>query len=492
MPGNTIGLHVASQMTGGARASLALEALKQSKPITALSHTYNVSRKFIHQQKTKAVNAVNRIFSEPINVLDDEKILFSIPVTKSWLKQTVVCLALHCRGSFRGIQKTILDLMDFPLSLGTIENYYSESIESSQKINNSENLSDINLGAHDEMFDNNDPILTGIDINSLYCYLASKESHRDADTWAIKLMELQDRNFDPERIIADDGQGLRAGHQVVFPGVPCDGDVFHMIKKLMEMRLFFRNRLKGSITDRVNLEEQIYKSPEKLNLLIEMIEREKIMRYLSCTIDTLVNWMQFDILEKAGSDIKERQILYDFVVTELMKLEEIQAHRIKEVRVALQNQRDQLLSFVSVLDKKFEEIAGTYTISINTVWAMCELLRCKIGGDKYAIRSLPLQDFLDGKYDAVEDAVIVALSETERTSCMIENLHSRIKPYCLSRKYTDQRFLDLLRFYLNYTPFLRSDKAERDGKSPAEILFKKPHKNWLEMLGYRRFIRPAL
>ena len=79
------------------------------------------------------------------------------------------------------------------------------------------------------------------------------------ETWAINLMELQCKGFKPKRVIADDAHGLRAGHKLVFPNIPCDGDVFHIIKTLMEMRLFFRNRLKSSTTDREALEEKINK-----------------------------------------------------------------------------------------------------------------------------------------------------------------------------------------------------------------------------------------
>jgi len=53
---------------------------------------------------------------------------------------------------------------------------------------------------------------------------------------------------------------------------------------------------------------------------------------------------------------------------------------------------------------------------------MCKLLRCDLGGETYAIRSLPLQQELAEKYDDVEDAVIIAMCSTERTSSMVENL----------------------------------------------------------------------
>ena len=77
---------IAKQMNGSERASLALEAIKKSKPIVALSQAFNVSRQFIHRQKDKAINTINKAFSDSADKTEDEKILFTIPVTQSWLK----------------------------------------------------------------------------------------------------------------------------------------------------------------------------------------------------------------------------------------------------------------------------------------------------------------------------------------------------------------------------------------------------------------------
>ena len=52
------------------------------------------------------------------------------------------------------------------------------------KINSKENLSSISVTANDELFHYNKPILTGIDVRSLYCYLLSSENKRDEETWA--------------------------------------------------------------------------------------------------------------------------------------------------------------------------------------------------------------------------------------------------------------------------------------------------------------------
>ena len=50
-------------------------------------------------------------------------------------------------------------------------------------------------------------------------------------------------------------------------------------------------------------------------------------------------------------------------------------------------------------------------------------------------------------------------------------------------------YLVLLQFFLNHRRFLRSERPERVGKSPAEVLNGQPHPHWLDLLGYTRFSR---
>ena len=52
-------------------------------------------------------------------------------------------------------------------------------------------------------------------------------------------------------------------------------------------------------------------------------------------------------------------------------------------------------------------------------------------------------------------------------------------------------YLDLLRFYLNHRVLERSERPERRGKTPAELLTGAAHGHWLELLGFTRFARPA-
>src|SRR5689334_19684667 len=63
---------------------------------------------------------------------------------------------------------------------------------------------------------------------------------------------------------------------------------------------------------------------------------------LARDIRTLVQWLRHDVLAVAGPDLATRRELFDFIFAELMAREPEDARRIRSVRVALQNQRNDL------------------------------------------------------------------------------------------------------------------------------------------------------
>jgi hypothetical protein len=73
---------------------------------------------------------------------------------------------------------------------------------------------------------------------------------------------------------------------------------------------------------------------------------------LANDVKILMQWLSHDILALAGSSWEERQELFDFIVEELSRRENLLAHRLRPLRTALKNQRDDLLAFAKILDKK--------------------------------------------------------------------------------------------------------------------------------------------
>jgi hypothetical protein len=100
-----------------------------------------------------------------------------------------------------------------------------------------------------------------------------------------------------------------------------------------------------------------------------------------------------------------------------------------------------------------------------------------------------LRSKLRDKVIPVEAAVTEAMASTPRASSIVENLNSRLRNYFFLRHHIGDDYLDLLRFFLNHRRFERSRRAERVGKTPAQLLTGNGHLHWLEMLGFTRFSR---
>jgi len=71
----------------------------------------------------------------------------------------------------------------------------------------------------------------------------------------------------------------------------------------------------------------------------------------------------------------------------------------------------------------------------------------------------------------------------------VENLNSRLRNYFTLRRHLGLDYLGLLQFFLNHRVLERSDRAEREGKTPAELLTGQAHPHGLEMLGFTRLKR---
>ena len=82
-------------MPASARKDLAVQALARSTTVSDLSARNRVSRKFVYQQANKARSALDDAF---ISTATDDTVLFEIQVTKRWLRQVIIALALMCRS----------------------------------------------------------------------------------------------------------------------------------------------------------------------------------------------------------------------------------------------------------------------------------------------------------------------------------------------------------------------------------------------------------
>ena len=471
------------------RQTLSLQALGGAEPVTELARRQGVSRRFVYRQAAKAREALDEAFTPRDH---DDQVLFELPVTRSWLRQFVLAQVLIGHTFFRGV----LELFDYhQLSLGSIHQIVAEAIAAARTLNDGQDLSPIRVGAHDEIFQAGRPVLVGADVDSTYCYLLAAVDQRDETTWGVHLLDLLEQGRDLDYSIADGGTSLRAAQRAVWPGVPCHGDVFHAERELSRLAYYLENRAKGCTTAREKLEAKMRRKARRrqgrtLSKRLALARRAEVKaRHLAETVRILSDWMQQDILSLAGPDLATRRELFDFVVEELQQCEALCPHRIRPVRRLLAHQREPLLAFAGVLDQRFVDLAARFEVPMHLVHAVCQLQGLDQNHAAHWQQRARLHQALGSGLHALEQAVRDVMAETPRARSIVENLNGRLRNYFYLRRHIGHGYLELLRFFLNHRRFARSERPERVGKTPAELLTGQPHRHWLELLGYQRFER---
>jgi hypothetical protein len=483
-------------LTPAQRRHLALDALA-GQGIAHLANQHQVSRKFVYQQLGIAHDALEQAFAAASD--DHEPVLFYLPVTRSWIRQFVLALVLICHSPLRGVVELLADLFAYRMSLGTAHNIVQSAVAQARQVNAAENLSGVKVGAHDEIFQAGDPVLVGVDTRSAYCYLLSLEEHRDGDTWGVRLLELVERGFQPEATIADFAKGLRCGQQQALPGVPCRGDVFHALYEVGPLVGYLENRAYDALEaveklSRKQGQHEWRKGRKDLEVSQRLWRATAAAAQaiaLAEDVAILCRWLQRDILAVSGPDYQTRLELLDFVVAELRLREDQCEHRIRPVRVLLENQRSNLLAFAEQLDKDMAALAVEWQVSAEMVRVLMKTQQMSEKDARRWQREAEHRQQLRGRYYGLSAAVQELAAGVVRASSLVENVNSRLRSYFFLRRQLGPDYLELLRFFLNHRRLQRSSHEERVGKSPAEVLSGAEHSHWLEMLGYPRCRRAA-
>jgi hypothetical protein len=480
----------AHQLPPAARQQLALDALT-GLSVTQLAQQHQVSRKFVSRQAEHARQALHQAFTPPP---PSDEVLFVLPVTRAWLRSFMLSLVLVCHSPLRGVQEILRDRFDYAVSLGTVHNVLQQAVAPARAINARQDLSAIHVAAHDELFQAQQPVLVGMDVASTYCYLLSQEAHRDADTWAVHLWDLQAQGFAPHSIIADGGQGLRAGQRLALAETPCRADVFHAERDFGHLVRFLENRAYQALTTADKLQRQAQRrsaSPTALTRARAAQEEAERAVALTDAVAVLERWLRQDILAVAGPPLEDRQALFDYVVAELQARVPLCPHRVGPVVRRLENQRDDLLAFVEELDADILSLAGYCRVAPVRIRAILQMQALPVTSAERWRREALLRREWGEQWDVVAGLVTELAAGIVRASSVIENLNSRLRTYFFLRRHLGSEYLDLLRFYLNHRRFPRSEHPERVGRSPAELLSGETQPSWLEQLGYPAFRRSA-
>ena len=164
-------------------------------------------------------------------------------------------------------------------------------------------------------------------------------------------------------------------------------------------------------------------------------------------------------------------------------------HRLGPIYRLLKNRRDDLLAFARVLDEELGTIAAALEVPPECLRL---LLRARSRDERDPRRwaeEAAARERLRDRFPGACAAIDALIAGTVRASSLVENLNSRLRNYFTLRRHLGSDYLSLLQFFLNHRVLERSDRPEREGKTPAELLTGQAHPHWMQMLGFTRFKR---
>lgn len=482
----------AKAMQSEQRRDMAMRVLGGKESTSHAARDNGVSRKFVDKQVAKAQKGLDEAFAPPPEMPED--FLYWLPVTKPWLKQVTLGLALTCHGSERGIAQFFNDHFDHHVAASTVHNVLTSAVAAAAIQNAAVDLEKVDVAAFDEIFQSRKPVLVGAHFASSYCFLLSAEEQLDSDTWGIRLLEARDRRLDPQTAIADFGAVLRAGLAIAFPDLFCRGDIFHPLMDLNEAVRTLESRAYRAIEHRMKVErKEATKSRRTGRVNHQLLAKERrdeaAALALADDVIILIKWLRNDIFGVAGPPVAIRRELYDFIIAELRPRLERTSDNGRRIGSVLDNHRDQLLAFADQLDRDLTALAQQFEVEPSLVRDMLGQQKGNRNDPGYWQRQADFHRRSHGRFYELQKAVRQLYRSTVRASSVIENLNSRLRTYFFLRRHLGPDYLQLLQFYLNHRPFPRSDRPERKGKSPRELLTGQKHPHWLELLGYTRFQR---
>jgi hypothetical protein len=366
----------------------------------------------------------------------EDDVLFELPVSKRGLRQVTLALTLTCRSSYRGVVEFMHDLLGVSTSVGNVHDVQQWTAQQAGALNRAQDLSGIRVGLHDEIFQGARPVLAGVGAESTYCYLLAAEAHRDGDTWGVHLLDAAQQGLAAEYTIADAGQGLRVGQKAAWGDTPCHGDVFHIQHQCETLANTLGNLARGA---------RSWKSRSTRHTRGDAPEASRPSWGRPVGVKRRrISWPATSARGPSGSATtfcrwrgrnSSRAKRYSISSSSNC----VSASRTRPVVIALQNQRDVLLAFAGVLDKKLAAIAQSAHVPEEFVRAACVLNRKPRASLAYwqgwgRLRAR-LRARLRGQFHAVFAAVSEAMAHTLRSSSLVENLNSRLRNYFTLRRH---------------------------------------------------------
>jgi len=278
------------------------------------------------------------------------------------------------------------------------------------------------------------------------------------------------------------------------PDVPHRGDIFHSLAEITEAIAVLEYRAYQLMTAHHKLQQEMDKMKKQgrpacvLSRKLVLADQAQLKAIeLADSITLLARWLRQDVYAVSALPYTDRCHLFDFILAEWLTRAPLCPKKLDPIGTLLRKRREQLLAFAAQLDQDLVRLAAQFDVPASIVRHLFDLQQLDERHAKRWAQERVLRRQLRDRFHPLQEALRDLARHVVRASSVIENINSRLRNYFSLRREIGSDYLVLLQFFLNHHRFQRSERPERVGKSPAEVLSGQPHPHWLDMLGYKRF-----
>lgn len=450
------------------RFDLALEMLSPWRPwgqVTLLASTYQVSRKFLYELSHKAeVSILAALSAHPPGPKPEP---VTLTVDREHLQRSIVTLATNLPASIRGIQTSLEEILKTHRSIGFISQTLKHTGKAASYQNQLISPSEPILGEADEIFQGRHPCLTVVDGKSFAVLQLSPQESRDATTWGVTFLELQEQGVQFHDLACDGARGIRAGIQQAGLPTPLRPDLFHLLQEARNLSKQLESDAYGKIkqAERARRADKEAHAPirrrgKPLEVDISVAEAEA-QEYSSIIRYDLFCWLNQEIRQAlepwtTSDTLRNTQQAKETLETAVTLLKELGSTSISNYAQDLTNHQEELLAPLIWLEQtlSFWRQDLEPSMEATIIWAYKNQQALELDD--------PSQAF-PAELSSVVKAFWEALSLFHRSSSLAESLHSWLRPYFQVHRGMPEWLTPLLQFYWNNHTFQR---GKRKGRNP--------------------------
>jgi len=367
--------------------------------------------------------------------------------------------------------------------------------------------------ASDEVFSNRSPVLITVDPVSSVILRMELAENRKCDSWEEHWQSLLDIGVVPLYLTSDEGSGMKAAREKIFPNLRHQTDTFHAIAyRLGEVFRILEQQTYATISDEYACQKLLQSSKSK------PVSARRFAKYHSAKAKAadFINlyeefsfWYefvidQFQIFDDKGQlfQVQQAKKNLELGIQEIEKLNwffKTKNEKMEKIIATIKNLLPKLLPFLAhakkVVDGLLEE--ASCTSEHLAIQALCTAyqfrknrIKTKHSKSKkyFALKEeeelVIAQILLEStsiNIETLHKKVYLRLATIIQSSAMVETINSIVRSYFnVSKNHINQAQLNLISFYHNHRRYIQ---GERKGYTPMELLTGQEQKeDWLDLM----------